>query len=452
MILTERIQKTVLLGVVFSFCVTLSTVLFFSDNIYVDDSASYIKPAKSILEAGTFNIDADSNEPMFFRTPGYPLLLSAIYSVGGDSLIILVQWAMFLLSAYVCYRIASEIVNSQKVALLVGAIALFDVGRLYFSQVILTETFFTLLFVVALYVLVLYMKKGLLKHLVFFGLLISGAMLTRPMLQFLLPLLPLLSGWIVYTGTRSLKKAIVHTATLTFIFVIIVGGWAYRNYTYSGVFDVSSNKGDNGYYYKKAVVLADIEGVRFLDKKNELQKKLLSDPEYLELNEMERSRFMVQSTMETLLEHPFRFLKIQAKALVPLFFDPGSANFAVLWGMHQKNSGIVGDFSTLPFADYVVKLIEKHLVLLVTTLAGMIYLIPLYVLTIVGIIQSGKYVKKELPGILWVALAVIFGYMVYFSLGVESFSRLRMPVMGFFYVLAGIGLYHVISTRKNSHV
>ncbi|MDQ1339440.1 MAG: 2 protein, partial [Campylobacterota bacterium] len=144
-------KKIAFFGVGFGFLLTLITIIFFANNIYVPDSSTYYEPARALSQKFAFLKNPTSDEYMFFRTPGYPLFLAFLYSiVDSDSFVIFVQYILFLATSWIVYKIAFEIFNNKKIAQIAFVISLFDFARLYFVQVIATETFFTFVLTVAI--------------------------------------------------------------------------------------------------------------------------------------------------------------------------------------------------------------------------------------------------------------------------------------------------------------
>lgn len=435
-------KKIAIFGASFGFLLTLITILFFANNIYVPDSSTYYEPARALAERFAFLKNPTSDEYMFFRTPGYPLFLAFLYAIiDNDSFVIFAQYILFLATSWVVYKIAFEIFNNKKIAQIAFAVSLFDFARLYFAQVIATETFFTFVLTAAIYFWVLFIKRGDLKSFALFCLFFSLDILVRPILLYFAPII------LVFLVFR--KDFIRNSIVFGLIFCVFVFGWMYRNYALSGVFDIASNKGDNAYFYKNAAIEARLNNTRFLEQKtlmeNEWQEELENNSTLKYMNEMELSRHMTALTLEKIKEHPFIFASIQFKGLLPLFFDSGSTNFAVLYGLHKSGSGITGDFATMDFLSLLKRIFENHLPILLFGMIGFIYIIPLYFFFAKGLVLFCA--KKELD-LIRVFLAVIFLYLVYLSIGAESFSRLRVPLMPIIYLIASFGIWDFIKNRQ----
>lgn len=426
------------------------TLIFFSDNIFLPDSASYLNPAKAILETGSFSKSIENQEPMFFRTPGYPLFVASILSYVSLEFVIVFQTVLFGLSSLLVYRIAMVWSGSVFLARAALLISLFDFARIYFSQVLLSETLFVFILWLSIYYLSRYMKlKGLINF-YFFSLLMALATLIRPITIYLLPLLPLIP--FMLNSNISRKKQLFVAFVSISIIAIIVGSWCYRNYLHTGVFDVASNKGDNGYFYKAASIRAHLENRNFVDVKNEMQADWLYEIEnnatIKHMNEMEKSKLLTERAVKLILDKPFLFLSIQIKGAIMLLLDSGASNFAVLYNLHEPGSGLLGNFTSLALLDFLKTLLIDHFAIFFFAFFGLFYLLPLYFFFLRGVMVCIHKCCYKSYSMELVVLAVIAIYMLYFSLGVESFSRLRIPIMLVFYIVAAYGIVEKVSRQK----
>jgi 4-amino-4-deoxy-L-arabinose transferase-like glycosyltransferase len=111
------------------------------------DSAGYIDPGRSLLNNGTFDRSMQVREPAFLRTPGYPLMIAAVFRVAGDenlTAVVLVQSAVgagtVVMAAWMALRLAS-----RRAAVITGAVCCIDPQMVALSGIVLTETLFAAL-------------------------------------------------------------------------------------------------------------------------------------------------------------------------------------------------------------------------------------------------------------------------------------------------------------------
>jgi len=440
------------IAIVISLGLTLVTIFFFSESIYSMDTNTYIEPAKSLINNLTFNTSVDSNQAMFLRTPGYPFFISIIYFfTNSDVWIIFIQYIIFLLTSFVIFKIALELVNNKNIAKYAFLISLFDLARIYFVQVLLTETLFTFLITIFILYTIRFLKYFTLRDIITASIILGLATLVRPITIYFIPIFILFITLFILRKKENLNTSPINAIIyLVLPIVLTVGSWNLRNYYLSGVFDICSIKGANGYFYKKGAILSKLNGITFLEQKEKMEEEwgvlVKTNKEFKNMNEMEISKYLEKETISTILEHPFVFLSIQLRGLFTIIIDTGTANYAVLYRAHKEGSGILADMNTMNFYDFIIKLISNHTVLILFSLVGVIYILPLYIFAIYGtykIILSKEIYNKYIV----VFLFLFIGYMVYFSTGVESFSRFRIPLMPLLYILSAYGLYQYFNKK-----
>jgi 4-amino-4-deoxy-L-arabinose transferase-like glycosyltransferase len=117
------------------------------------DSASYHDSARALLSHGRFAISPEEpDRPQAWRTPGYPLLLAAVYALTGErpAAAVAAQIPIGLATIAVAALIATSRWSSSRVGLLAAVLLALDLNSTGFSLLLLSETLFTLAVALAL--------------------------------------------------------------------------------------------------------------------------------------------------------------------------------------------------------------------------------------------------------------------------------------------------------------
>ncbi len=112
--------------------------------LHYPDTATYLAPARSLLEHGTFERDGS---PEIIRGPGYPLLLTIGLAAGHvEAVTIGLQLLLSVATVYVIYHCALSLSEGQaRVALIAAALYAVEPLSVVHSCLLLTETLFTFL-------------------------------------------------------------------------------------------------------------------------------------------------------------------------------------------------------------------------------------------------------------------------------------------------------------------
>ncbi len=188
------------------------------------DGKEYDALGLSLAEGSGY---ARNNVPDTYRPPGYPLFLSAVYTLFGHS-VAAVKALQSILDAATCVMILliGSRLFTRRVGVIAGTIATVYPFLIVYTGFVLSETLFVFLSVVFLYALIRFREDGSRRWLAVSGLLLGGMNLTRPVVL-LLPLLLFCWLW-VELGTR--RQAAVLAATLALWMLVPILPWTVRNY------------------------------------------------------------------------------------------------------------------------------------------------------------------------------------------------------------------------------
>ena len=200
------------------------------------DSPDYIALATNLSVNGFFSMDGINAD--YLRTPGYPLFVALIYMLGGNNTTVaIVQILLMMIKVFLFYRILILLDTPKRISLMGSILFLFYIHSYRYSFEILTEPLFGFFLMLSLYFLVSFFRssKSLLVFFLF-SLSLNYALFIRPVLMYfnMLICFVLLIAFIVK------KIQFKYFAIFTLWFVVLFGGWSYRNYLHSGVFIFST--------------------------------------------------------------------------------------------------------------------------------------------------------------------------------------------------------------------
>ena len=203
--------------------------LFFVELEYLslEDQTLYIQLAKQIPEVGFLGVTSE-------RVPGYPLFISSIYSLFGESVynIILIQILLDSISCVMIALIAYSIFS--KGFWIAGILSAVNLNMIVLSALVLTDTLFLFLFILFLFSLLQYLEHKRTKWFFLLVLFISLATLVRPSSYYLLPILLIsLVSWRLWRRDTILKIGMLVALYLVVVSVLL-GGIHQRNFQQYG--------------------------------------------------------------------------------------------------------------------------------------------------------------------------------------------------------------------------
>jgi len=379
----------VLCGIYLMVSFVLFGVLFGFNAVIGEDSGSYMMPAKNLLSKGFFS--GDGVTPEYRRTPGYPLFLASVYLFGGsNTTVVIIQILLMTLRIYLFHHILLILATPRRLALLGTAFVLIDVQSYGYSFSILTQPLFGLFTIFALFFLVKYLYQG--KNNVFFllfSLSLNYALLIRPVLMYFNMLLCI--ALLIFTIFRKITVQCLAMFILSFI--LLFGGWSYRNYVHSSVFIFSTINNENMLLYYSPIITAHMKNMQFNPRSNNIEgatdyhaEKFLE--EYPEakgdtLNEPQKSILHRRYGLDFIKNHFSAYLFLNLKGLMTMMFIPFQT------GVLQRSSSLSGRF-------LIIRLVQSCL---------FVYLCLVYLVYIAGLIKNSKSRKA-----VHISIFLISGY------------------------------------------
>ncbi len=241
---------------------------------HLNDTPNYTKPALALERDGQFSIEPGSDLPMYFRTPGYPLFIAAVYTVAGehDLAVLLAQIGLSVLTIWLAFVVASRLFG-QGAGFAAALILALDPLQLWSAGVVLTETLMAafMLLVAAIGFRVFARRSVGLGWPLLLGLVLAVATLVRPVAYYLLPLTAIALA-VPAIRRRDLRPLAAAGMFLVPV-VLLVGGWQLRNAHEVSSIRLSGVEGLNMYEYRGAGVLAEVEDRTFRSVNEQLHRR-----------------------------------------------------------------------------------------------------------------------------------------------------------------------------------
>lgn len=189
------------------------------------DAKFYDSMAKQWLETGVYGYN--STTPNAFVPPGFPLILSLVYSLFGESYFNFLVFQSFLsvgavLLSYLISRMFLEKIFSLLVALLCTIYPSF----IYANGLVLTEVLFMFTFLLFIYVFLLGFNNNNRFQIILSGAILGCCVLIRATPAYLIVLL-FAYYFIINTNKKIVIRNIVY---FIFPFAIVMSPWWIRNY------------------------------------------------------------------------------------------------------------------------------------------------------------------------------------------------------------------------------
>lgn len=309
--------------------------IFFTDRDPLNpDSARYLELTRSLLRDGTFRAHdviaygAPGGEslsgpplPETIRTPGFPLLLAAIFRLGGTLRTVVLLGHLLLLGLAVLMhrRGAGGFAGPLLVAISPEAAMT--------ANKVLTETPATVAMTLAVLLLFAAARRGAKGRAAGAGLLLGISIMIRPIALYLpLPFAIVLAA---RKPTRALALPFAIAALL------LPGLWTIRNARQSGVATFSSIEGVNLLFYRAggAMIVADkppLDAIFALQKQFGFYRASLFIREplvrealagHVTSNHAQRSVLYKKLALRKLAAHPFAYAELATSGLIALLFD-----------------------------------------------------------------------------------------------------------------------------------
>jgi len=416
-----------------------------TDNLMLEDQAMYAQLGKIMTETGSF-LQATSNgyTVVTGRLPGYPALLSVVYSLFGENNMAVVATQIFIdsLTCVIIALIAELAITGGFIV--AGVVSILNLNMTILSGMILTDTLFLFLFSFFILLALHYIRHPNSFKLLLAVFMLCLSVLVRPVSYYLVfLLLPLLIGFFIWK--KILFKQVVYSLLLYIIpIVITLGPIHHRNYYEYNSFSLTSQSGGHtlGWVvpatyqysgqgsYQEGQVLA----------KNRLKDAMrIDDFQMSNDNLFENSSYKMRVAKELLTELGFlNVLHAWSAGMIINLLTPSIAYSPVVRAMeHPSFYATSGNGVIEKLINYVTNTNSLLYLLIITT--GTIISIVFLIISLFGIYRMIKLkrFKEENRGILLFLLFIMIYFIVITGPIVGVKYRLPIePIMTVFFSYA----------------
>jgi len=443
-------REHLLLSFILLFALSTRLTVFFANltvnpTCYMDpDSYEYDGAARALLELHRF---ADSPEKPgsvnIRRTPGFPLFIAAHYAAFGENPIPVIVTQILVSAAILALMyLIGRIVFGETVGLVAAALLALEYNSFTLSQLLMAETLFTFLIVAGLYAglrtIIANRHRGVWG--VVMGLALAAATQVRPASYYLT--FPLLAGyWTVgHRNGWSSRQRLSISLGLLLPWLVLVGGWQWRNHRLTGFGGLSTIQAHNMLYAKGAEIKAWSEHIPLATARETLQASV---PQWARRTPQEEALWMREEGRKLLMAHPVLLLRSVLRALARMMLLPGESELLKYLGLRLEQTGAMGDLLRLPIGAYVRKWPIGNPFLFSAFLLAAGYLYLLYA----GIALCAYQLWKERRSQAWAVHAFLWGVGAYFCLAstvTEAYPRYRIPVMPVLCLYGAAGILQMV--------
>ncbi len=407
------------------------------------DSAGYIDTARTLATHGRFATGPDE-PPELARTPGYPLLLAALWrATAGDTRIAsaprsaivpaaaLAQCAMDAILVYLTYILGCRL-SGRTAGLLAAAFQAAAAVAVAASVRVLSDGVFSLLLTVAVLCLLRYMRGGRWPAIVASAAVLAAAAYVRPIAL----LAPLPIG--VVLGRRHMRKV----AAFAGVFAACIAPWIVRNYVTAGYPGFSAITSVNLYYYNSAAVRARQEGVG----EDQMRRKMRREFQEDATGDTPAEQYLWQGNtgIRTCVRDPLTAIVVHLEGCLAGLL-PGATDVLEAAGVTQGQRGTLGvlkrDGPRAAARHYfsgnwaaAAMMIPSGLLLAVVYLGVLI--------------TSGRKLRFRMSARAWLLLLIVAYFLL--TPGPASHPRFRAPIMPLLNAVAAAGWVWVASRRRPS--
>ncbi|MFA6095597.1 MAG: glycosyltransferase family 39 protein [Candidatus Paceibacterota bacterium] len=410
----------------------------------------YYDTSRNIILGRGFSINPDPPYQEYsYGVPLYPYFLALLASLpGGYATAAMIQLMLGALIPLLGMRLARRLIpSSPRVPLAVGIILAFAPYQVLFSFIFYTEAVFTLIFGAFIMLFVRYLETPSTRLIVWSGVLLGLATLTKPVAQYVLLIAIAFALW---GARKDLNVAVFkRLGYFVIVFIAVISPWIYRNHAVFDMPNLGSSVSFNLYMTLLPSVLSIDNHSSFKIEQDKLPIKA-ADIFY------DTPKSVGDDAMREITKHPSALMKLSALSAFTFFTHDGMLTFL-------QASGIKPD----------VYLAKPAVVLILTAPVEFAKTVWAYLHTAMAFVLIGR--------LFWVGVAICAFYGLYalwksgqFSLqvgfvvivvgyfmtttminGLTVNARFRMPVEPIIIAIACAGLaslYEAVKRRYSSEI
>ncbi len=413
------------------------------------DSKAYLDGTAAWLKSGSFGgyLAGEVVLPSE-RMPGYFWILAAIRSLAGPSLpaIALVQC---IFDAGTCVMIALLGARiAPETGRLAGLAAAVWPNLIIHANLVLQDTLFLFFFTASLLALAHVARRPVLRLVIVAGLLFGAAFLIRSVVQFLMPVLPLVVLILVLRRGQGVARAMAAAAVFLIAAAVPVAPVLYRNLANFGALAPTTQAGLHALLWTVPLVRADQNGTAFEAESAKMNAKFNAR---LKAKVLERARMgpfevdreMRALALQELLATPiWRLAKVWAQGAAVNILAPSILSDGRIRALPRpsfaetRGTGLVSRALRYFFADFGL-----FQALILMALAGTLIIVLVQLAGLWRLFRQAPFAA--------VGLTLLIGYFLAIS-GPTAGPKYRMPIEPAMVILLAAGLRPLFGRRTTA--
>jgi hypothetical protein len=432
---------TILIRIVFFVIVTQSQPQGLGNE--VNDGMHYLKLAQSLISHRSYAIQYPNGEIKdFFRPPAYPLFIA--FTLLTDNTLQLLIYLQILLSASTVIVIiyTAKTILKAKNYLLPGILYAIEPNNIAYCTYISSETLFVFVWILAIFLFLKAWQDKKTSFLYLSAIFFVLSLYVRPVAQYALYISLFFVGYALYRRIFTYKNGLVY---ILIIFALPML-WNLRNYTHTGHFVFTAQKGWQTLFFYCASVEQHITGQGF--EETQIQFFNRYPTEYIKKHHIivtdttnlltltnaltfEDDRYFQQEAKKYFLAHKADFMRSFLKGGIYMFFGVGNWTWETYLGRLEKR-GLKQVFDEKGFWKKIKhQFIRESITHTAFRMLHFILLIVIYTL----FLRNVYLFRKNFA--LYFVLSLMVYMMVLVAIVMEN--RYRIPIIAMMSVLC---FYH----------
>ncbi len=399
------------------------------NSIYLFDSWGYLNIAYNLFHDGIYSQMSQSPQtPDSTRTPFYPIYIYAFHllQLHGEWLVY-VQALIGAATAATVTNCALLIKRNRLAAFFAGLLVALDIPSIFFSNTVLTETWFTFFITLTVFYLIKSIKFYEPKNRIWVLTFLICAVYTKPIALYLLIAIPII---FLLFNQHGLKYELKQSIKFLSLAVLFISPWVYRNHVTFGAPFYSSISEINFLFHTTANIKATVNNTT----RHEEEYQYRNNPPLSELNFEHNAKviplfraFAQKECMETIKENPKVAANIFFKSWVGFFIKPLRSYLSM-----QLNGKKLGSDKPLTMAansssyssSFMHFMKKGNKIELIAVLIQLLFLIVIY-LSITAALPIWLNIDRRV-------FVLLVCLVLYFSLAssiTDLDARFRVPVL-----------------------
>jgi 4-amino-4-deoxy-L-arabinose transferase-like glycosyltransferase len=391
------------------------------EGFHVTDTPSYRVPAQSLVEHSRF--DSVRGGAEIFRTPGYPLLLTAGVWMGSFTAVAIALNVLASASIVaLTLQLAGTVLDERRARWCAIAAGL-EPTLLLWTMKVMPETLLTLC-------LLFFVIAAIARRPVLAAVALCAAAYLKPVAY---PFIAIAFAAALAAGWR--RRALVFLATS----IALVAPWQMRNHAVARYSGFSTIVDEAVYFAAGGAVSARKEQVSYVEMRERLRARVDAAPPG------ERASLMRREGAAVLASAPAQWAIVHLGGLARTMFEPGAIEYLRLFGRYPEAGGALMGVADRGLVAAGMDLARRYPAVVWLSLVFAVFLTPLMLLPFGAWRRTPEAAR---PTLLLVAL--LTAWMLFAGGGVHGNSRFRVPVVPFLIVMSALALHsaHDVPRRR----